>query len=245
MKRTDEYGRAFAGSKLQMQIYVNRRPHELSLAVETAIWKEPLSNGATLWVSPLESERFVEYRDGKLLEALGLRHLRPSLAQFWPPGGPRWDALGVVPSRSDTQQKTILLVEAKSYPSEVYGSSCGAGSTSRLKIEKSLSKTKQWLNISSTTNWTGSLYQSANHLAHLYFFREIVNIEAWLINICFLNDPHSPTKIEEWKRELIPINAGLGLSCPSPYTVNVFLPAKNRRELLESQNLKSIFKTKI
>lgn len=244
MKRTDELGRAFAGSQLQMQIYVNRRPAELSEAVGAKISKESFYSEQIRWVSPLESERFAEYRDGKFLDVLGLGHLRPSLAKFWPPGGPRWDALAVVDSQSDAKKKTVILVEAKSYPGEVYGNGCGADSNSLLKIQNSLDQVKKWFNIQPETNWTGPLYQSANRLAHLYFFRKLVEIEAWLINICFLNDHHSPTNLKDWEIGLNQINAEFGFDCHSFFTVNVFLPARLRIELFQQQNSKSIFKQK-
>ena len=39
----------------------------------------------------------------------------------------------------------------------------------------------------------GPLYQFPNRLAHLYFFREIVKVPAWLVNVCYLDDPkHQP-----------------------------------------------------
>src|SRR2546423_2873618 len=90
-KRRDDEGRAFAGSQLQMQLYVARREEELTAAVLKALH----SSGASLhridWVAPLERKRFSEPCDGSFLELLGLGQLRAQLADFWPKGGPRWD----------------------------------------------------------------------------------------------------------------------------------------------------------
>ncbi len=73
--RVDEFGRAYAGSQLQIQIYVNRRSEELSQKV-----LQGLSDLASLhprlnWVSPLEKDRFAEYQDSAFLKACGLEHL--------------------------------------------------------------------------------------------------------------------------------------------------------------------------
>jgi len=48
-------------------------------------------------------------------------------------------------------------------------------------------------------------------LAHLLFFREIAGVNAWLANIYFLNDPHSPTGLEEWQNRLKKVKKELGI----------------------------------
>jgi hypothetical protein len=131
----------------------------------------------------------------------------------------------------------VVLVEAKSHAAEMYGSGCQAGPRSRRKIEAALEQTKRWLGVPENTDWTGPLYQSANRLAHLYFFREVVSVPAWLVNVYFLPDPHSPTTRAEWKMALTQVKAELGLSgIATPYTVEVFLTARDRRELGRSTN---------
>src|SRR4051812_16709390 len=122
-KRRDEYGRAFAGSQLQIQIYVNRRRERLNAAILSEL---PVSErDATIdWRSPLEACRFAEFMDGRFLEALGLPRLAPRLEQFWPRSGPRWDGLAVLTKSS--APCGYLLVEAKSYPDELLGRGCGA-----------------------------------------------------------------------------------------------------------------------
>ncbi len=94
--RVDEFGRAYAGSQLQIQIYVNRRSEELSRGVLRALPSLASLKARLSWVSPLEAEKFAEYRDGAFLAAVGLEHLVPCLSNFWPPrglSGMRWPLL--------------------------------------------------------------------------------------------------------------------------------------------------------
>ncbi|MFH1942360.1 MAG: hypothetical protein ABIL68_09675, partial [bacterium] len=67
------------------------------------------------------------------------------------------------------------------------------------------------------------------------FFREIVNIPTWLVNIYFINDPHSPTDYAEWQRVLIGVKKGLGISgLEIPYMADIFLEARDRSELFKT-----------
>lgn len=232
--RMDHLGRAYAGSQLQIQIYVNRRQDELSHALAKASNSLAASNPRLHWVSPLETEEFVEYQDNAFLRAVGLEHFADELREFWPKGGPVWDALASVEVQKDNNQKGIILVEAKSHPPEIYGGGMKAkAKESTEKIEKALNRTKRWLGVSSDTDWTGPLYQSANRLAHLYFFREIVEMPAWLVNIYFLNDPHSPTSRKQWVSALEEVKERLGLEDSTiSYTGELFLEGRDRQELL-------------
>jgi len=230
--RVDELGRARAGSQLQIQIYVNRRSEELSQEVIHELPDLASLHSHFNWVSPLEKDRFVEYQDTVFLKACGFQYLSAELRAFWPRGGPVWDALASIDFHKDKNNKGILLVEAKSYPAEIYGSGCKASPTSRKKIEDALNRTKKWCGVSTDIDWTGSLYQSANRLAHLYFFREIAGVPAWLANINFLNDPHSPTKRDEWQKQLKNVKAELGISVSNIlYMADIFLKARDGSEL--------------
>ena len=60
-------------------------------------------------------------------------------------------------------------------------------------IQSSLARTKEWLGVSPDADWLGRLYQSGNRLAYLYFLREIGKVDAFLANVYFTGDPHSPT----------------------------------------------------
>lgn len=79
-------------------------------------------------------------------------------------------------------------------------------------------------------DWTGRLYQSGNRLAHLHFFRDFITnpVPAWLVNIYFLNDLHSPTSKSDWYQFLPGVKAELGIiGCNVPHTAEVFLEAKD------------------
>ena len=231
--RVDDLGRAYAGSQLQLQIWVNRQPDELSRRVVDALPSLASLNPRLHWVSPLEREKFVEYQDRAFLRALELESLDPQLKRFWPRGGPVWDALAAVEIGGDPAPRGVVLVEAKSYPNEIYGPGCQASPRSRKKIETALRKTKSWLGVPKNIDWTGPLYQSANRLAHLYFFREEVSIPAWLVNVYFLDDPDSPTTREKWRVGLRQVKAELGLAnIDVPHAAELFLEARKRRELV-------------
>jgi hypothetical protein len=226
-------GRAYAGSQLQLQIYVNRRSEELSQRVLDALLMTSL-NAHLRWVSPLESEDFAEYRDGAFLDALGRGHLKCQLSSFWPADGPCWDALAVAELGKDPGRSGVLLVEAKSYPDEVYGPGCGARSRRSLRmIDAALDETKCWLGVREDVDWMGRLYQSGNRLAHLYFFLQ-VGIPAWLVNVYFLNDPcpRYRTTREEWNAALPQVKAELGVASFIPHSADVFLEAKDHHELV-------------
>jgi hypothetical protein len=233
--RVDEFGLAFAGSQLQIQIYVNRRQEDLSQAVTKALPSLASLSPRLRWVSPIEKKRFIEYKDVHFLRAVGLGILASQLKEFWPKGGPNWDALAAVEIATVPRGRGVVLVEAKSHPGEIYGGGCQASSPKSLRmIEAALQQTKRWLGVAAGADWTGPLYQSANRLAHLYFFCQIVNVPAWLVNAYFINDPHSPTTLETWHITLKEVKKELGLTgIRVPNTVELFLEAKDRTELLE------------
>lgn len=227
--RTDESGRAYAGSQLQTQIYVNRRRSALNAAIVDAA---PELAGAKFdWVSPVEADWFTEYRDGAALDRLGLGHHRVALREFWPSGGPRWDALARVelPTTSG-----VLLVESKSYVGELHRPGCLAASErSMAKISSVLEVTKARLGAQVQANWMGPLYQSANRIAHLHFLRGI-GVPTWLLSLCFVGDPHSPTSIAEWELGLASVRQRLGFGDRwPPNVVEVFVPGADRTVLLE------------
>ena len=79
--RVDDLGRAYAGSQLQTQLYVNRRSEELSQKVTKGL---------------LENDKFPEYQDTAFLKACGLKHFSAELKAFWPRSGPVWNDLGSI-----------------------------------------------------------------------------------------------------------------------------------------------------
>ena len=230
--RVDELGRAYAGSQLQIQTYVNRCSEELSQKVIHKLPDLASLHPRLNWVSPLEKDEFKEYQDTAFLKACGFEYLFAELKAFWPYRGPVWDALATIEFQKDKSSKGILLLEAKSYPAEIYGSGCKASPKSRKKIEDALNKTKRWCGVSRDIDWTGPLYQSANRTAHLYFFRKIAGVPAWLANINFLNDQHSPTDLKEWRKQLKKVKAELGISNSGMlYVADIFLKARDKSEL--------------
>lgn len=227
--RCDPSGLAYAGSQRQICLYVNQKTPTLSQSIETAIG-QPIQ---PRWVSPLQADRYREYKDHRSLEILGLSMYRRQLQTFWPTGGPRWDALACF----GKEKIGILLVEAKSHVSEMYAGGCKATADCSLrKIEAALARTSDWLG--SELRWRdvhefqlnrgrrgkGSLYQMANRIAHLYFLRAELGFDAWLVNLYFTNDPHSPTTPNEWAAALTEAKRSLG-AAKVPFAVDLFLPA--------------------
>jgi hypothetical protein len=218
MPRWNDTGRAFAGSQGQIQFYVNKQPSVLNQAISDAF----KTSFSLRWVSPLSSDGYREYWDSAFLEALGLPQHCKELSRFWPSGGPHWDALACV-------EKTggVLLVEAKSHVPEIFGNGCGAEAASSLqKIAQAIAATKEWLHVSDEADWKGPLYQTANRLAHLYFFTEILRIEAWLVNVYFTDDCsiRNPTPRTSWNVGIADVKKSLGIGAVSHYA-DVFLPA--------------------
>jgi hypothetical protein len=232
-KRRDEAGRAFAGSQLQVQIYVNRRRGELDSAL---LRKLDAPTGTTLeWRSPLESKKFAEYMDGRFLSELGLAHLKAHLKTFWPRSGPRWDGLAIVRRRHSPEPAGYLLVEAKSYPGEILGRGCQAKGDPRAMIMQAIRLAQTKAGVAQELDWFGPLYQTANRLAHVYFLLEHTGQPVHLVNLCFIADAHRPTTREEWLEGLAAVHAALGFAGREiPHTLEVLLEARPRDELLSS-----------
>ena len=217
--RTGSTGRAYAGSQRQIQTYVNERTSELNHAVAEALKAYNLREFAIRWVSPLAADDYCEYRDKEFLEIIGAGHLAPKLREFWPRGGPCWDALARLDGGG------CVLVEAKSHFPDLYGKGCGASGGSLSLIQSSLGRTKEWLGMNPDADWLGRLYQSANRLAFLYFLRQIGKVDAYLANVYFTGDRHSPTTRQEWDTGIRAVSDQLGISSPVPYSASVFLEA--------------------
>ncbi len=222
--RVDEKtGAAVHGSQLQIQLYVNNYVDKLSRAVIATTPSIP-QDAQIEWVSPLRAEGYHEYSDDKFLEALELGAYRPQLAAFWPRRGPNWDALAKFKS---AERSGAILVEAKAHTTEIYGRGCDASREPRKLIEASLRRTAEWLKVPYEPSWTGTLYQSANRLAHLYLLREMAKVDAWLVSIYFLDDRgFISTSQDEWIPAIAKAKAELGIAGISvPYSSAVFLRA--------------------
>jgi hypothetical protein len=220
-KRTDENGRAYAGSQRHIQAHVAGDAVALNAAVATELANTGARVESIRWLAPLPPKRFAELRDGKFLDAIGCSPRRAALAEFWPPRGPVWDALAAA-----EPGPMVLLVEAKSYPQEMFGSGCQATGSALALIKDSLELTKAWSGASEAADWLGPLYQYANRLAHVYFLREVCGVQAWLVNVCFVDDPHRSTDIRTWQMHLRTLPQQLGFSAKrAPFTIDVLLPA--------------------
>jgi hypothetical protein len=212
--RTDEHGRAFKGSQRQIQTWVNQYTEDFSDAITSNI--ESLSGHCPIltWVSPLKSERYVEYYDKGFLKAVNLAAFSDQLAAFWPRGGPTWDALAVAELTDKPQKQGVVLVEAKSHLTELCSTGCRAEGASLKQVKEALSLTRQWLGVPDKyeDRWLGPFYQTANRLAFLYFLQEVIKVPAWLVNIYFMDDPYRPTSKEQWEGFLPEVKWTLGLS---------------------------------
>lgn len=200
--------------------------------------RSPRANHASAGQPPLEHENFAELKDAAFLRAVGFGELAGSLADYWPARGPVWDALGV--AIFPTGRPGVVLVEGKSYPAEVYGSGCKATPDAATKIEKALGATQRWLGLhEDPARWTGSLYQSANRLAHLYWLREVAGVEAWLAHVLFVDDrTHKAASRAEWERALPDVDRDLGIDAVDlPYAGHAFLPALAATELTAAPRL--------
>jgi hypothetical protein len=124
------------------------------------------------------------------------------------------------------------LVEGKSYPAELLGGGCKAAEPARTRIEMSLNAAKARFNARPNADWLGPLYQYANRLAHVHFLRDMCGVPAFLANLCFVDDPHCATSETEWRARLRELKVQLGFSDGVPHTVDVFLKARTRRELV-------------
>jgi hypothetical protein len=158
------------------------------------------------WLSPLKSEGYKEYRDEAFLEKLRVKLEKVPLSQFWPEGGPQWDALG----RSSSGK--LFLVEAKSHISELKSTSKAKSDNSRERIQKSLQETKDCLNSKSELDWSKCFYQYTNRLAHVHLLKTN-GLPAYLVFVYFINDleMRGPTTVNEWEDAIRLVNSRLGI----------------------------------
>ncbi len=146
------------------------------------------------WRSPLQADQYAEYRDEGFLETLGIEKFNEHLRGFWPRNGPQWDALGRCNAAGP-----YFLVEAKANIPEIMSSMGATSEKSIALIKESLSKTRTFLKCKDSELWEKGFYQYANRIAHLYFLREICQIDAYLVFLYFINDhTHIPTNHEQW-----------------------------------------------
>lgn len=195
---------ATKGSQKWIQLLVNQKTDYLNNQIRTNL-SLPI-NEEIEWRSPLAIDNYVEYKDEKFLEALGIQPLKFKLADFWPTSGPRWDAL------AKSSSGKLFLVEAKSHITELISNFKGNNPSSIQTINRSINKTKKRFGVKESYDWTKNFYQYANRLAHIYFLREN-GYDAWLVNVYFINDSgmDGPKTIDEWKGAIRLLHRCLGL----------------------------------
>lgn len=174
------------------------------------------------WLSPKEQEHYAEYKDQAFIEKLAIDpSLRVPLHEFWPKNGPQWDGLGKVAN-------SVLLVEAKANIPELNSSpSSASNEKSRQLIFNSLQETKDFLQCKSTLDWRNHYYQYANRVAHLYYFRVLNDVPAYLVFIYFIGDTsvNGPSNKKEWQEAIQVMKNKMGIPEQHPlsnYIVELF-----------------------
>jgi hypothetical protein len=196
---------AKAGSQRWLQIAVNRKPDLLLGAIRRC---GAIAPRVTIdWRSPLEADKFREYRDRSALAMAEIRNLKEQLDSFWPARGPVWDAIGI------TSDRRPLFVEAKAHIAEAVSPATRASATSRALIEQSLSKARRFYAPRATAVWSNLFYQYANRLAHQYFLKQINGKPSILVFLYFVNadDMLGPMSEDEWHGAARLIHAVLGI----------------------------------
>jgi hypothetical protein len=215
MKRGQSHGRATsAGSQLYLQNLVNDNSSYLNrLILLSSSSLATYAGDDPKWVSPLAEQNYKEYRGDEFLWPICQAGLYEKLHQFWPQGGPQWDALAIVKGKDDSNG--VLLAEAKANIPEsgdpVYA--CKAIGKSRQKIESSLAIVKEALGVRPEADWMGDYYQYANRLAHLYFLYIMCCIPAWMVFIYFIDCKKVSGLLTAggWTRRITQIQETLGL----------------------------------
>ena len=206
------------GSLKDIQVLINERKELFDKKISELLKREVNVE----WKSPLKNDQYAEYRDEDFLKVLNIdSKITSPLEDFWPKRGPQWDALGI-------ENEIFYLVEAKANLPEVVSPPTGAGSESKSKILDSFSEVKEYLNINNSIDWSGTFYQYANRIAHLYYLRVLNGINAYLINVYFINDNSvkGPKTIDEWKGALTILKHYLGIpqnNRLAKYMLDVFI----------------------
>ncbi|MFC1839814.1 hypothetical protein ACFL1N_09550 [Thermodesulfobacteriota bacterium] len=193
------------GSLKWTQKLINEKPELLNAGIKNTF---SLAQDEKIeWVSPLKSDEYAEYRDDAFIQKLGINLNKKTLKEFWPNGGPQWDALG------RTNQGKCFLVEAKAHVGEIVSKPSQAEGRSLEKIKRSLDETKQYVNSKSSADWSSYFYQYTNRLTHLYFLWVLNSIPTYLIFIYFLNDKEmkGPETKAEWLSALKVMKKYLGI----------------------------------
>ncbi len=222
------------GSQKHIQCYVNQCSDRkvfdhLILSASPSLLAE--TDGRIEWVSPLAKNDYAEYHDGAFLQKLDLGDHVDALKGFWPSGGPHWDALAKVKTRSGDG---AIIVEAKSHLSEM-GADDASGATAESSVEMiagALTETLKYLGASGDISaWRDHHYQVCNRLAHLYFLHEKRHVPTWLVWLFITNDPDwsdkDPASAAQWREHRDNVYHEIGLPFDHPLKdriVTVYAP---------------------
>ena len=91
------------GSLMRIQRLINHGPELLNSEIRAEF--ELSENLQIEWRSPLASDEYAEYRDQAFLKLLDIPVRKTRLKDFWPRGGPQWDALGKIEARARGRAK--------------------------------------------------------------------------------------------------------------------------------------------
>jgi hypothetical protein len=226
-------GRAYHGPRQQTQLYVNECPGLLEQIIREAT--PDLRGTSFLWTSPLDDEQFEEFNDDPFMKAAGYGAQAKVLRDFWPRGGPFWDATAQIRG-ANLERPGVLLGEFVSEPGELMSIGCTASSAAKGKIRNALARTRDWiwdhgaLTTDPTfldTEWMGSWYRVAARLAHVFFFREELEAPCWLLIACLVDpDDENATTPSEWDAAFSEIHAALGLGDTVPGLLRCAVPAR-------------------
>lgn len=174
------------------------------------------------WLSPILNDEFAEYYDEEFIDRLGIdkNKLLIPLNDFWPKSGPRWDGLG------KTNTGKYFLIEAKAHIDEAVDYSSGATSEISIDlIKNSIEKAKGFYSDNKKAYWQMPFYQYANRLAHLYYLKELNNINAFVIFIYFCNAPDvdSPANSDEWNGHIRTVEKVFALNSKCKNKINILI----------------------
>jgi hypothetical protein len=173
------------------------------------------------WLSPLESDDYAEYRDADFLSLLSLTLRQRSLDSFWPRGGPVWDGL------ARTRSGSVLLIEAKANIGELASPASRASPAPAALIARSMDEAKTAFGAPVTARWSGTYYQYANRLAHLYLLRGCNQIDAYLAFVYFTGavEVRGPSTQLEWLEPICNAHQALQLGTGplSQFVIEIFL----------------------
>ncbi|MGA8139650.1 MAG: hypothetical protein WB948_03120 [Desulfobaccales bacterium] len=222
-----EHDKKDYGSQFWLRVAVNDAREVINRKVRVALTLE--ADEEIEWISPL-APAYIEYQDQQFVEQLRIKLLNIPLKEFWPKGGPVWDALARTP------RGRVFLFEAKAHIPEINSSESVASPKSLQRIAKRMNETRAFLDANPIVDWTRTFYQYTNRLAHLYLLRELNGIDAYLFNIYFLNDTRvdGPSTIEEWKGALALLKTHLGITRTklTPFMKDLFIDVDELRQIL-------------